>query len=322
MAPPLTLSQARVVDPILTTVARSYRNGMFASMYLFPIALVMQRGGKIITFGAEDFLQLNIERAPGANRERLKVGYTGEDYVLVQRALDGTVTIEEMQEAAAVPGIALGRRAVRQTMNVVFLQVEVRASKLATTPANYSATHRATLAGANQWSHADSAPAARVESAKEVIATSVGMDPNLMIVGPAVHRALKNNPDVVDRIKHTQAPGDRGNAALVDEGTLASYFGVEKYMVARARTGKPGAFVPLWGKNAVLAYSGMSTLDAAEGDAGEPSYGYTYRLQSYPMVEPGWYDKTCDAWVYPVTTEDTPVIAGQDAGYLFSAAVG
>ena len=319
--PPQTLGQARVVDPVLSTVARSYRNGMFASMYLFPIAPVIQRGGKIITFGAEDFLQLNLERAPGANRERLNVGYSGDDYVLVQRALDGKVTIEQMQEANVVPGINLQRRAVRQTMNVVFLQIEVKAAALATTAASYSATHRATLAGANQWDHADSKPAARVEAAKEVIATSIGMDPNMLTVGPAVHRALRNNPDVVDRIKHTHAPGDRGNAPIVDNAALASYFGVEHYMVARARTGKPGAFNPLWGKNAVLTYSGVSTLDAAEGDAGEPSFGYTYRLMDYPMVEPGWYDKLCDSWIFPVTTEDTPVIAGKDAGYLFSAAV-
>ena len=321
MAPPMNLGATRVVDPVQTTVARSYRNAMFAWMVLFPIARVGLRAGKVITFGAEDFLKLNLERAPGANRVRLNVGYSSGDYAIIQRALDGVLPIERMQEAAAGPGVNLGRRTVRQTMNSAFLQIEVKAAALATTTGNYSGTHSATLAGASQWSHADSKPAAAVETAKEVIATSIGMDPNTLVVGPAVHRALVNNPDVVDRVKHTRGPGERGNAAVISREVLASYFGVDNYMVAGARSGNVGAFAPLWGKNAVLAYSAMSTLSEAEGDAGDPSFGYTYRLEGYPMVEAAWYDKLCDSWIYPVTVEDEPVIAGKDAGYLFAAAV-
>ena len=54
---------------------------------------------------------------------------------------------------------------------------------------------------------------------------------------------------------------------------------------------------------------------------GSPSYGYCYRLRGYPVASPGYYDAKVDSWIYPVTTEDTPVIAGIDAAYLFRTVV-
>jgi len=114
------LATTRVIDPIITTVARGYRNAMFAWPLLFPIATVQQRGGKILAFGTEDFVKRDLERAPGARRERLNVGYKGEDYALTQRALDGVLPKERLEEAEAVPGIALGRLTARKTMSSVF----------------------------------------------------------------------------------------------------------------------------------------------------------------------------------------------------------
>ena len=319
MNAPMNTGQARVIDPVLSNVARGYRHAMFCFMYLFPIVMVSQRGGKVIEFGTEDFVKRNLERAPGSNRQRLNVGYQGSDYNTVQRALDGIVPREIMEEASAVPNIDMGRRAARAAMQNVFLQIEIAAAELATKDASYTAAHIKTLAGGSQWSHADSKPAAAVEGYKELIANDIGLEPNTMIVGPEVGRALRNNPDVVDRIKHTRAPGDQG--AEINDELLAQYFNVETFKTARARSGKPGAFSALWGKKAVLAFSGVSSLQSAEAGMGDPSFGYTYRLTGYPMVEPAWFDRNCDSWLYPTTSEDTPVIAGKDAAVLIKAAV-
>jgi len=98
---------------------------------------------------------------------------------------------------------------------------------------------------------------------------------------------------------------------------LASYFDVDTVVAARARSGKPVAFKPIWGKNAVLAYSDVTPL----ASAGSPSYGYTYRLEGYPVSNPGHYHSSCDSWLYPTTTHDTPEIVGKAAGYLFRTVV-
>ncbi len=315
---PASLSDTRVIDPILSTVARGYRNATLASEVLFPIVNVPQRAGKIIQFGAEAFAAQALERAPGAERQRLSTAYASGEYALTQRALDGEVSRERLEEGRAVPGIDLAQQAARAAMRLILLQIELAAAALATTAAKYASGNKATLSGASQWSHKDSTPAAAVEAAKQAVANAVGVDPNTLVIGPQVFSALINNPDVVDRIKYTAGPG-RG--ATVTSQTLAAYFNVEQVVVARARKGKPGAFAPIWGKHAILAYTRTSNLPQAVMDAGEPSYGYTYRLNNYPIVEPGWFDKSCDTWRYPVTSEDTPVIAGANAGYLFSAVV-
>lgn len=311
------LGTTRVVDPVLTTVARGYRNMMHAFHHLFPIVYVGQRGGTVIEFGAEHFARQNLFRAPGGRRQRLDVGYGSTKYALSQRAVDGQVPFERMQEAAAVPEIALGRRASAQSLSFASLQVELQCAEMATDADSYPADNVSVLAGASQWSHADSAPSAAVKKAKEKIRRGVGMEPNVLLIGPQVFDGLQENADVIERVKHTRGPSEDP----INESLLAGYFGVEKVVCGKARHGKPGAFEPAWGKHAILAFVGVSTLDSAEADMAEPSFGYTYRLEGYPMVGEPWQDRNHDAWIYPVTVEDEPVIAGNAAGFLFQNAV-
>ena len=316
MDAPLNPGQARVVDPVLTNVARGYRNAMHCWPYLFPPVSVAQRGGQVIEFGAEEFAKVNIRRSPGANRQQIQFGHSGAPYVLQQRALDGKVPREIMEESMAVPGINYSTVAVRKTMSIVSLQIEIHAAETATTPGTYDAGNHIAVAAGSRWDKDDVSPAKQVEAAKERIAVGIGMDPNVLIVGVSVHRALLNNSDVIDRIKHTQGLTGASAPVVTDE-MLAQYFNVDMYKVGRARTGRPGEFTPLWGKVAVLAYSEVSSL----ADMGSPSYGYTYQLEGYPIAEPGYFNREVDSWLYPVTTEATPVVAGKAGGYLFTTVV-
>ena len=109
-----------------------------------------------------------------------------------------------------------------------------------------------------------------------------------------------------------------GNAGpTVNAHKLAQYFDVDMFVEANARAGEPGNFTPVWGKHVVMAYSEVGSL----ASMGTPSFGYTYRLNNYPLVEQGYYDKGCRSWLYPTITEDTPVIAGKDAGVLLRTVV-
>ena len=309
-------SEIRVVDPVVTTLARGYRNAAFIFAMLFPYATVAQRAGKIIEFRAEDFVKRNIVRAPGAARERVSVGHEGQPYACVQKALDGEVPIEHQEEAEAVLGIDMGQRASNSVMMNVGLNIELTAAALATDNANYSAGHQAVLAGGSQWDHANADPADAVEDAKQKVAGAIAQKPNTLVIGSQVYSKLRNAPAVIERIKYV-----RGPEAQVTQDTLKMYFDVEHFAVGEARHGEPGAFVPAWGNYAVLAYTNTSSLADGMMDRGEPSFGYTYRLRGYPMAEMPWFDRSCGAWVYPMTSEDTPVIAGKDAGYLFEDVV-
>lgn len=320
MAVPQTPAQSRVADPVLTNLARGYRNGRLAATSLFPVVSVGARGGKVVEFGAEDFADVDTRRAPGETRQEVRFGYMGKDYALVQHALDGVLPVENLQEARAVPGIDLGMATTRKTANTVALRIEIEAATLATTPANYSAAHQAALADGSRWDGGDAQnPAAKMREIRGVIAQGIGREPNVVVAGHLVAEALREHPQVIERVKYTRGLQGLQNADMdyVTDEMLAVYFGVDRFVDATTMKGEPGAFEYVWGKNVVVAYSELGTL----AEQGTPSFGYTYQLRGYPMASPAYYAHKRDSWIYPYTDESTPVIAGKDAGYLLTTVV-
>lgn len=304
---------ARVIDPILSTVAQGYQNAEFVGMNLFPYVPVGQRGGKIITFGKEDFVLYNTARAPGANTKRIQYGYSGSPYALEQHSLEGLVPFEFMQEAANVPGIDLGRGAIVKVQNIIGLRLEYAQAVLATNAANYAASNKVTLAGTSQWSDFTSGvsdPANDIGAAKEAVRAKIGKRPNIVVMGAAVFEKLRLHPKIIDRIKYT------GRDSATPE-LLAQLFGVKKVVIGDAVYDNAGTFTDVWGKFVVVAYTELSGV----AEMGTPAYGYTYRLNGYPSVEQPYEDRNAKSWIYPITDEVSPVIAGATAGYLISAAV-
>lgn len=309
----LTPAAARVVDPVLTTAAQGYKHPGMVGDALFPPVPVDQRGGKIVTFGREDFRLYSTIRAPGSATKRVQFGYSGGDYALEDHSLEGVAPIENMQEAAAVPGINLGNVTVRKTQRIIALRKEKAQADLATTAANYPAANKVTLAGNDQWSavHADSDPSADIETGKEAVRAQIGLRPNTVIMGPAVWAKLKYHATLLDRVKYTSRD------SLTTE-MLAQLWEVERVLVGEAvYLGAGDVQADVWGKFCVVAYTELGTLD----DGGAPSYGYTYQLRGHPFVEQPYYDRNTKSWIYPVTDALKPVIASNIAGYLISAAV-
>lgn len=306
-------AQARVIDPILSTVAQGYQNSELIFPVLFPVVPVDQRGGKIIQFGREDFRLYNTARAPGANTKRVQFGYSGDPYSLEQRALEGQVPFEHMQDASVVPGIDMARVAVMKTQNIIQLANEAAAAAIATTAASYQAANKTTLAGTSQWSDysGTSDPSKDIQTAIEAVRAAVGKRPNTVVLGPKVWAALKQHPKIIDRIKYT------GRDSVTTD-MLATLWDVKRVVVGDAiYEDATGAILDVWGKYVVVAYTELGSLQ----DAGLPSYGYTYRLRNYPIVEQPYMDRGAKSWIYPVTDELQPVAASINAGYLISAAV-
>ena len=308
----MTPSQARVIDPVLSEIARGYKNAQMVGGTLFPTVPVDQRGGQIIEFGKEDFRLYATGRTPGSNTKRVQYGYLGKAFALKQHSLEGTVPFEIMQEANKVPGIDMGRIAVVRTQNIIALRLEKDQADKARTLANYAASNRVTLAGASQFNdYVNSNPNDVIETGKEAVRAKIGRRPNKAVVGAAVFAKLKYHPQMVDRIKYT------GRDSVTAE-LLAQLWGLDKVEVGEAvYADATDAFVDVWGKDIVLAFTDTSGLN----DAGLPSYGYTYQLRAHPIVEVPYQDRNAKSWVYPVTDEVDPVIAGADAGYLIQNAV-
>ena len=311
----MTPSTARVIDPILSTVAQGYQNAALIGSSLFPVVTVEQRGGKIVTFGKEDFMQYSgLARAPGGDTQRIQFSYGSTSYALEQFAIEGQVPFELMEDAQAVPGIDLGRLAVQKVQSIIALRLEIAQAGIATTAGSYAAANKTTLSGTAQWSDQTtgaSHPVSAIETAKDAIRAATGKRANVIVMGAAVMAKLRTHPDVIDRIKYT------GRDVATPE-LLASLFGVQQVLTGDAITATDaGVFSDVWGKFVIVAFTEIAGI----AQMGLPSYGYTYRLRGNPTVEMAYQDRGSKSWIYPVTDELSPVMAAPSAGYLISAAV-
>lgn len=310
----LSTAAARVIDPILSTVAQGFSNGAFVGSALFPAVAVPQRAGKIIQFGKESFMAYDTARAPGAVIKRLSIGYSSQSYAIDDHALAGIVPRELEEESDSVPRVSLGSATVRTVMEALRLRLEVAQAVLATTAGNYGAGNKLTLSGTSQWSDLTtgvSDPINTIETAKEAIRAATGKRPNVIVMGAAVLKSLRQHPKVIERTKYT----GRDVPSL---DLLASLWGVDQVLVGDAiQATDTGVFSDVWGKSVVVAYA----VPSAIADPGLPTFGYTYQLSGYPFVEPARYDPDIRSWIYDVADAVKPVIAAADAGYLISGAV-
>jgi len=311
--PQLNNAQARIIDPILTNVAQGFKQAGFVGFDLFPRVPVSQRGGRIVSFSKEDFMLYNTGRAPGQNTKRVQFGYLAGNYVLESHSLEGTVPIETLQEAEAVPGIDAAKMAIYKMQNIIATRLEKAQADVARTLASYNVANRTTLTSTGQWSDfgAVSDPIAVVEAGKEAVRRRTGKRPNTAVMGAAVFASLRQHPKIIDRMKYT------GRDVPTVE-IMAALFGLDNVLVGDAiYADDAGSFIDVWGKDMILAYNEVGTLP----DMGLPSYGYTYQLAGYPVAEEPYFDRNPKAYIYPVTDEVAPVIAGADAGYLIQNAV-
>jgi hypothetical protein len=202
---PINTRQAAVVDPILSTHARGYRNAEFISPSLFPRAPVPNRAMRQLKFGKESFRLLNTKRAPGSNVKRIQYGYASDPISLVQDALEGIVPIEHQQEAQSVPGVDLGAGAVSMVLDALDLGLEYDCATMARNAANYAASNKVTLTTTARWTQSASTPIDDIKAANEAIRRMTGRNGNTLILGPNAKNALTKHASIKDQFKYTSA---------------------------------------------------------------------------------------------------------------------
>lgn len=310
--PQMTPRQARVVDPLLTAIARGFEpETSLVGDLLFPVVQCDSRTGQLVVFGNEAFQVQSTKRAPGTNVPRTQISYGSDKFVLADHGLDAQVPVEIGQEAQQV-GIDMAANSVFAVQNKLALEREKEAAVLSQTADNYPTSNKTTLSGSNQWSHADSNPFAVVDAGKKAVRAKIGRRPNLMVVGPNVLSALRNHPKVLDRLS---TASDRAPATVQQ---LQALFEVDQIVegVATENTGSD-TWADLWGNNAVLAY----TVPKSLAQRGSMCYGYTYQLAGMPQVGQGYWDSSVRSMVYPVDECYSRYLVGNIAGYLITDAV-
>jgi hypothetical protein len=309
MSMTMNARQVRVVDPVLSTVARGFRPQELVGSFLFPRVPVPISGGTILEFGREEFRQYNLRRAPGGATKRLPMGYGSRPYALVQDAVDVPVPREYARDAQASLGLNLGTIATQKGMRTLMLALEVERANLARNTASYAASNRVALGSGARFSDAGVDPMTAIEAGKEAVRAAIGVYPNTICMGARVMSALRRNAAMLDRIKYTQ----RG---VMTEEILAEVFEVERVVVGKGITvDQADVATDVWGTDVIMAYTAIGAVDNAQ-----PSFAYTYEMEGHPLVEQPYYDTPHKSWFYPVAYERAPVVAGNTAGYLIQTA--
>jgi hypothetical protein len=310
-----TPGQARVVDPILTDIARGYKQPDLVAQTLCPLVPVGAYGGQVIEFGREAFRLYGTRRAPGSATKRVQFGFAGKPYAIVPSALEAVVPRELQRDAAQVPKVDLAQRSVTTVLRIMHLEHEFNSAQLLRTAANYDVDHKVTLAGADRWTNAASDPVDDVETGREAVRASIGLYPNSAIISARTFKALKTNPSILDRIKYGGTSVAPGKVTLQ---AIAELFEIPNLKIGAAMvaTGQADVLSDVWGNDFVMGYSNVGGTPNAE----EPGFAYTYLIDGMPLVEQPYFDNNVKSWVYGVSYDNTPVLSGMAAGYFIQDA--
>ncbi|POG06591.1 hypothetical protein BGP82_30335 [Pseudomonas putida] len=299
------LKQIRIVDPVLTNLARGYRNAQLIGEALFPIALIDKEAGTIPLFGKEAFDLYDTERAIRAQSNIMNPDdVNGLDVVLREHDIAYPVDYREQAEAL----FDAQARASRRVVDVIDLRREVACAKLAQNPNTYLAGAKVSLAGASQWSNGGGDPIQDVERGKEVIRSRIGVRPNTVTMGASVYASLKFHPKLQEALGSNERK-------LITVEHLKALFGIQDIFIGEALA-NAGTFGDIWSDSLQLAYV-AKPQGGAQANYEDPSFGYTLRRKGMPEIDT--YDGAGGKLNYVRNTDIyKPVVVGADAGYLIS----
>ena len=310
-----SLSNKRIVDPVLTNYARGYTNSQFIADKLFPIVSVSKEGGTIPVFGKEAFKIYSTHRALRADSNVISPeGITTETLQTEEYDISYPIDYRENKEAAW----NLQQYGTRVVKDIIDLGREKTSVDLAQNATNYPTGNKITLSGTSQWSDSvNSKPIDDIKTGFEAIRSKIGRYPNVLALGAASYNALTESEQILGRIKYAEkgiVTVDMLKSILaVPDGTpLTIVVGLDVYATDE------GTFTDIWSDNAILAY--VSTLPGGIRTPYDPSFGYTFRRSGNPFVDR--YMKSGNKIEYIRNTDNYQVkIVGSDAGYLIADTV-
>lgn len=309
-------------NPVLSAVALGWKHPGGVADDLLPFVSVPLRGGTLMRFDRTSFTVTRemLMRARASRVLQQRFGLEPFTYALDQYGLEGLVAVEDFEEAMRSGVDNSLRTATQGVMDMFMLARERHAASILTTAANYASSHSLALTGNDRWGKAQyreaaSQPYEDLNDAIEQVRLGTAMQANVLVMGAKVWAALRRHPNMTSQISDNR---DKA-LSLQDISTIT---GIEKVLVARAAYRNPGDaqdadLRDVWGSSVVVAYVAPPGMR----DARMPSFGYTMRLQGYPVVENGYYDPKVRSWCLPTFDEWHMSIFTKTAGYLITNAV-
>ncbi len=300
------LSKLRVVDPVLTNLARGYSNAQYIGSMLFPIVDVDKEAGKIPLFTKEAFKIYNTERAIRAKSNRINPeSRESIDFVLTEHDLEYPMDYREIDEDI----MPLKMHAANVTSEGILLKLEKNIADTVQDLSTFPTGNKVTLSSADKFTNLTSDPFTIFDTAKESIRQKIAKRPNVCVLGASSYRALKNHPSIIDRIKYTQH-------AVITPELLKNLLDFEQLYIGDAVSADDdGVFSDIWADNAIIAYVPSAQSDIPR-TIYEPAFAYTLRKKSYPLVDT--YVENGKIEIVRNTDILIPKVVGPEAGYLIN----
>lgn len=293
----------RVVDPVLTELARGYSNESFISEAIFPLAPVEKEAGKIPQFSKAAFKIRETERAMGADPKRIQPEGRGTiAFQLEEHCIEYPLDKREQQESM----FDEESHATDVANETIQLRREKMAADLVQDVANYQVGMKIELSGESKISdYTNSDPLGLVEDAKAAVRAKIGREPNTAVMGYRAFRDLKFHPQLLSKIQGVMK-------GILSLELLKELLEIENIVVGKGLyEAESGEFADLWQDNIILTY----VPTAARKSIYQPSFGYTLRKKGSIAVTK--YETENGKNIIVQSTDIFQVkIVGPEAAYL------
>ena len=264
------------VDGPLTNLSVGFKNDMksFVADQVFPTVSVAKQTDKYFTYTQADFFRSDaMIRAPGTESAgsgyNLSTGTYSCDVLALHKDID------DATRANADTPLDMNRDAVEFLTQHMMLKREI----------DFATTFLASGIWGTDYNADWTAGAAKsaideIQNGQDTVESNTGYRPNVLVLGAQAYTELKNNDDVLDRIKYTQT-------GVVTEQLLASLLGLDKVLVSRAikNTAAEGATASysrvMTSAEALLVYAPPTP------SLMHPSGGYTFSWTGYSGAKEG-----------------------------------
>lgn len=267
------------VDRLLGNISTAYiqKQSAFIADKAFPIVPVDNKSDRYTSYSKEDWLRDEAqERAPGT--ESAGGSYevdTTPNFFCRKYAFHKDIDDDTRANQDRPFGIDKDAT-LFVTQKMLLKRERVWASNYMT---NIWGTNLVGVSGSpgsgefKQWDQSAATILKNIEDWKELVASTTGYEPNIIVCAPDVLATLKDSSEIKDTIKYTQK-------GVVTEQLLAELFGVDKFLVPRgvvntAAKGKSGSFQRIVSKKILLCYAPEKPSILM------PSAGYTFAWKGY-----------------------------------------
>ncbi|MDP8100092.1 inorganic pyrophosphatase [Pasteurella atlantica] len=302
----MSLSNKRIQDPVLTQLAQGYHNNELVSDTLMPVVEIGKEAGKIPQFGRLAFRVRSTVRELHGASNRLSPEDVGVLSIELKEH-DAEYPIDYREDYEA--NYPLKQYATSVIQDVIALGREVKIAEITQNPDNYDEENVIRLTDENRFTNAKSNPLKIIDDGLNIVTSTIGRRPNTCVIASDVWSALKENKELLERIKYTRT-------GILTPQIFAELIGVNIVKIGAATQEKDGQLIKVWTNSVILAYIPENSRQG-QGSIFEPSYGYTVRRKAGLFVD-SYTEKGGKIEIIRCTDIHEPCLVGKSAGYLIT----